>query len=201
MPTTKPHTTKPTAPKAPRKPRAAAVKKPAEHKPATAHVAEVKTEHTPKVVHQEPAKHHAAKEHHEPAKAHAPAGRYIFATGRRKTSIANVRLFEGKNDSMVNKKPLKQYFAYSFYQDEIGQPFDVTGLGGKYHFVAHVNGGGPHSQVQALRHGISIALGTISEEVRKVLKKNGFLTRDDRKKERKKPGLKRARRSPQWAKR
>ena len=85
--------------------------------------------------------------------------------------------------------------------EEIGKPFEVTGLVGKYHFTGHVNGGGPHAQATAVRHGISQALGKLSEEVRKVLKKNGFLTRDDRKKERKKPGLKRARRSPQWAKR
>jgi len=128
-------------------------------------------------------------------------GRYIFATGRRKTAIANVRLFEGKGDSLVNKKPLTGYFGYTFFQEEIKQPFETTGLLHDYHFVAHINGGGMHSQAQALRHGISIALGKVSEEVRKVLKKNGLLTRDDRKKERKKPGLKRARRSPQWAKR
>ncbi|MDR3643102.1 MAG: 30S ribosomal protein S9 [Candidatus Doudnabacteria bacterium] len=130
-----------------------------------------------------------------------PKGRYVFATGRRKTSVANVRMFEGKGESLVNKKPLKEYFNYSFYQDEIIRPFEVTGLVGKYHYVAHINGGGPHSQAGALRHGIAVALSGISEDVRKVLKKNGFLTRDDRKKERKKPGLKRARRSPQWAKR
>ncbi len=128
-------------------------------------------------------------------------GKYIFATGRRKTAIANVRLFEGKGDSVVNKKPLNGYFGYTFFQEEIKQPFETTGLLNEYHIVAHINGGGLHSQAQALRHGISIALGKISEEVRRVLKKNGLLTRDDRKKERKKPGLKRARRSPQWAKR
>ncbi len=128
-------------------------------------------------------------------------GRYIFATGRRKTAVANVRLFEGKGDSVVNKKPVAGYFGYTYFQEEIKQPFETTGLLHDYHFTAHVNGGGLHSQAQALRHGISIALGKLAEEVRVVLKKNGLLTRDDRKKERKKPGLKRARRSPQWAKR
>ncbi|MBI5530893.1 MAG: 30S ribosomal protein S9 [Candidatus Doudnabacteria bacterium] len=128
-------------------------------------------------------------------------GKYIFATGRRKTAIANVRLFEGKGDSMANKKPVEQYFGYAFFNEEIKKPFEVTGLLNNYHYVSHLNGGGMHSQAQALRHGISIALSKLSEEVRKVLKKNGLLTRDDRKKERKKPGLKRARRSPQWAKR
>jgi small subunit ribosomal protein S9 len=130
-----------------------------------------------------------------------PKGQYIFATGRRKTAVANVRLFTGKGESVVNKKPLKEYFQFAFYQDEIVRPFELTGLNGQYHFTAHLNGGGPHAQATALRHGISTALGKISPEIRKVLKKNGFLTRDDRKKERKKPGLKRARRSPQWAKR
>lgn len=132
---------------------------------------------------------------------HLPKGKYIFATGRRKTAISNIRLFEGKGETLVNKKPIDKYFLYSFHHEEVLKPFEVTGLVGKYHFVAHVNGGGPHSQAGAVRHSIAIALGMLSEDIRKILKKNGFLTRDDRKKERKKPGLKRARRSPQWAKR
>ena len=162
------------------------------HAPAALHkahhepVMEQKTDHQPLAEH---------KPHH-PEKS-----KYIFATGRRKTAIANVRLFEGKGEQVVNKNPIKKYFGYTFYLDEVVRPLEVTGLVGKYHFTAHINGGGPHAQAQALRHGISIALGQISPEIRKVLKKNGFLTRDDRKKERKKPGLKRARRSPQWAKR
>ena len=156
--------------------------KPAALEPVIA--AEVKVDHRPA--------------HHAPA---AKPARYIFATGRRKTAVANVRLFEGKGELTANKHPLKQFFAYTFHFDEVIRPLEVTGLVGKYHFTAHINGGGPHSQAQALRHGVSVALGKISPEIRKVLKKNGFLTRDDRKKERKKPGLKRARRSPQWAKR
>jgi small subunit ribosomal protein S9 len=140
----------------------------------------------------------AVTTHH---KDHTAGGRYIFATGRRKTSIANVRLFAGTGDLIVNKKPFKEYFSYSFFQEEALKPFQVTGLGNDYYFTCHINGGGAHSQAGALRHGIATALAGISPEIRKVLKKNGFLTRDDRKKERKKPGLKRARRSPQWAKR
>ena len=128
-------------------------------------------------------------------------GRYVFATGRRKTAIANVRLFSGKGDSVVNKKPLEKYFAFEHYQEEVLSPLERTGLAKDFYFTAHINGGGTHSQAQALRHGIATALGQLDEAVRKVLKKNGLLTRDDRKKERKKPGLKRARRSPQWAKR
>ncbi len=161
--------------KTPRKPRATTKKK--EEAVLSAAPVEQKTEH------------HLAK------------GKYIFATGRRKTAIANVRLFSGKNDSVVNKKPLEKYFSYSYYLESINRPFDLTGLGKDYHFVAHVSGGGPNAQAEAVRHGIALALSTISEEVRKVLKKNGLLTRDDRRKERKKPGLKRARRSPQWSKR
>ncbi len=130
-----------------------------------------------------------------------PKGKYVFATGRRKTAIANIRLFAGQGDSLVNKKPLGSYFGYSHYRDEVLKPFQLTGLAGDYYFVSNVSGGGAHAQAQAVAHGISIALSAMSSEIRQVLKKNGLLTRDDRKKERKKPGLKRARRAPQWAKR
>jgi small subunit ribosomal protein S9 len=178
-------TTKPATAKAPKKPRAATAKKAVE---TTESVSHAQATHEVK---------HEAKEH----KDHAGKGKYIFATGRRKTAIANVRLFSGHGDSTVNHKPLKKYFNYAYYLESIDRPFNVTGLGKDYNFVAHVSGGGPNAQAEAVRHGISLALSTISEEVRRVLKKNGLLTRDDRKKERKKPGLKRARRSPQWSKR
>ncbi|MDE2311499.1 MAG: 30S ribosomal protein S9 [Patescibacteria group bacterium] len=176
---TKTATTKPALkkPRAPRKP--AAAKAAVEHKAVAAEKAAPASAA------------HKAK----------PVGQYTFATGRRKTSVANIRLFAGAGDSVVNKQPWNKYFSYKHYQDEVGQPFDLTGLAGQYFFVCQVNGGGAHSQAQAVRHGISIALSKLSEEVRKVLKKNGLLTRDDRRKERKKPGLKRARRAPQWAKR
>jgi small subunit ribosomal protein S9 len=189
MTTTKSTTTaaksaKTAAPKLPRKPRATTVKKTVDetvaHKTEAKHVA-----HEPKVVLTAPSLN----------------GKYVFATGRRKTAIANVRLFEGEGKSLVNKKPFKEFFGYNFHFEEVSKAFDLTGTGGKYYFSAHINGGGPHAQATALRLGIAGALGKISEEMRKVLKKNGLLTRDDRKKERKKPGLKRARRSPQWAKR
>lgn len=128
-------------------------------------------------------------------------GRYVGATGRRKTAVANVRLFSGQEGSTVNRQPLERYFSYPFYLGEVNQPLEATGLKHDFYFSATVAGGGPHAQAHALRHGVASALAGLSEEVRKVLKKNGYLTRDDRKKERKKPGLKRARRSPQWAKR
>lgn len=180
-----------------------AVKKPrAPRKPAAAKVHGEKPVHDAKPHHVE-AVGSAAAEVTAPEikKDSIPKGRYVFATGRRKTAIANVRLFSGKGENIVNKQPLEKHFNYTHYQEEIQQPCNLTGLGGDYYFTCHVSGGGPHAQATAVRHGIAIALSGISEEVRKILKKNGLLTRDDRKKERKKPGLKRARRSPQWAKR
>lgn len=128
-------------------------------------------------------------------------GRYIFATGRRKTSVANIRLFSGAGKSTINKKAVDQYFGHATFQEELMKPFELTGLAKDFYFTVTVNGGGIHSQSQAVRHAIAQALAGMNDEIRKILKKNGFLTRDDRKKERKKPGLKRARRSPQWAKR
>lgn len=127
-------------------------------------------------------------------------GKYIYAIGRRKTAVANVRLYAGNSDHKVNKKDIKTYFNPAIAEKAF-EPLRTAGLEGVYYISAHINGGGSNSQAEALRHGIARALGTIDEDIRKVMKKNGFLTRDDRKKERKKPGLKRARRSPQWAKR
>lgn len=129
------------------------------------------------------------------------AGKYIFATGRRKTAIANVRLFAGSGSNTVNKKDLEAYFPNKPQQDTALRPLAVTGLIGEYYFTSHVAGGGRNSQVEAVRHGIAQALSKLNSDLQSVLKKNGFLTRDDRKKERKKPGLRGARRSPQWAKR
>ena len=126
---------------------------------------------------------------------------YVFATGRRKTAVANIRLSEGSGDSQVNKKKFSEYFANVLFQEEALKPLSLSGLLKDFRFSATVNGGGAHAQAQAVRHGIAQALGSLSDELRQVMKKNGFLTRDDRKKERKKPGLRGARRSPQWAKR
>ncbi len=128
-------------------------------------------------------------------------GRYVFATGRRKTSIANVRLFVGGSELQVNRKAFEVYFFDTVDRDKAMRPFEVTGTANDFHFYATINGGGIHSQAEALSHGIAQALAEANPEVRLVLKKNGLLTRDDRKKERKKPGLRRARRAPQWAKR
>jgi small subunit ribosomal protein S9 len=128
-------------------------------------------------------------------------GKYVFATGRRKTAIANVRMFSGSGKHIINKKPFDQYFSHSILRDEVLQPLEVTGLGSDFHITAHVSGGGIRAQAQAVRHGLAQALATLNQDVRKILKSNTYLTRDDRKKERKKPGLRGARRAPQWAKR
>ncbi len=163
-------------PATPRKPHA--VKKPVEAAPETA------PEAAPHVV-----------------KPHIPAGRYVFATGRRKTAVATVRVFSGSGEHVVNKKPFATYFFHHSYRDHALKPFQLTGLGSDFHFTATIQGGGINAQAHALQHGLARALSEINPEVRTVLKSNGLMTRDDRKKERKKPGLKRARRSPQWAKR
>ncbi|HMQ01717.1 MAG TPA: 30S ribosomal protein S9 [Candidatus Doudnabacteria bacterium] len=110
-------------------------------------------------------------------------------------------MFAGSGDIIVNKKAFKDYFSEKQQQAMALQPLSLTGLMGEYYFVVHVAGGGRTSQVEAVRHGVAQTLASLSDNVRLVLKKNGFLTRDDRKKERKKPGLRRARRAPQWAKR
>lgn len=135
------------------------------------------------------------------AKPTLPKGRYVYATGRRKTAVANVRLFAGHEDSQVNKKKLDVYFGQDAKRDIALRPLALTGLLGDFYFLASVNGGGSNAQTEAIRHGIAQALASMNDEMKNVLKKNGFLTRDDRKKERKKPGLRRARRAPQWAKR
>ncbi|MDQ3018502.1 MAG: 30S ribosomal protein S9 [bacterium] len=128
-------------------------------------------------------------------------GRYVFATGRRKTAVANIRMFSGEGDTQVNKKKLEEYFPQSSMRDDALRPLALTGLLHDFYFTATVNGGGTTAQSIAVRHGIAQALASLNDDVRMVLKKNGFLTRDDRKKERKKPGLRGARRAPQWAKR
>lgn len=130
-----------------------------------------------------------------------PKGRYVFATGRRKTAIANIRLFAGNDDNIVNKKKLEVFFSQPGMANKALHPLALTGLLGDFYFTANVNGGGSNAQSEAVRHGIAQALATMNDDMKNILKKNGFLTRDDRKKERKKPGLRGARRAPQWAKR
>ena len=122
-------------------------------------------------------------------------------TGRRKESIARVRLMPGKGNIIVNKKTLDEYFGSEILKVIVNQPFSVTNTIGKYDVIAKVTGGGYTGQAGAVRHGIARALNEANSEFRPVLKENGFLTRDPRMKERKKYGLKKARKAPQFSKR
>jgi len=124
------------------------------------------------------------------------------ATGRRKSSVARVRLIPGTGNTTVNKKPLDEYFSTDIVKREVQRPFAVAGCEGKFDVIATVNGGGFTGQAGALRHGISRALCVADKEAfRAPLKAAGFLTRDPRMKERKKYGLKKARRASQFSKR
>lgn len=123
-------------------------------------------------------------------------------TGRRKSSVARVRLIPGKGNITVNKKPLEDYFGMEILKREVRRPFEIAGVDGKFDVVATVRGGGFTGQAGALRHGISRALSSADREAfRAPLKAAGFLTRDPRMKERKKYGLKKARRASQFSKR
>jgi len=128
--------------------------------------------------------------------------KYFEAVGRRKTSIARVRLFTlGEKTFLVNKKPLEVYFPTSELQQVVTAPLVTMKFLDKFKISAIVKGGGSSSQAQALSHGIARALALFNPDFRKRLKKAGYLTRDPRMRERKKFGLKRARRAPQWQKR
>lgn len=122
-------------------------------------------------------------------------------TGRRKKSIARVRLVPGTGVITINKRPLNEYFGYELLIREVKRPLALVGVEGKYDVVVTVNGGGFTGQAGAIRHGISRALLKVEDAFRAPLKAEGFLTRDSRMKERKKYGLKAARRSPQFSKR
>ena len=122
-------------------------------------------------------------------------------TGRRKESIARVRVMPGKGEVTVNGKNLDEYFGSDILKVIVNQPFAVTNTVGKYDVIVKVVGGGYTGQAGAIRHGISRALLEANSEFRPALKSNGFLTRDPRMKERKKYGLKKARKAPQFSKR
>jgi small subunit ribosomal protein S9 len=127
---------------------------------------------------------------------------YHFAVGRRKTSHASVKLFpNGKGEFKINGKELTEYFSEPFYASQVLAPFATVGKEKEFDVSVRVLGGGKHSQVEAIRHGIARALVGSDEDLRTTLKKLGFLTRDSRAKERKKYGLKRARKGPQFSKR
>lgn len=128
-------------------------------------------------------------------------GSYIPGTGRRKRAVATVRLYKGKGEMLINGKPSKEYFMTLELQQAIIQPLEAIGKIDAYDISVKVVGGGYRGQADAIRHAIARAIVESSEELRTTLKKLGFLRRDPRKKERKKYGLKRARRAPQFSKR
>ena len=127
---------------------------------------------------------------------------YFYGTGRRKNSVARVRLYSGSGKITINDRDIDDYFGLDTLKLIVSQPLVLTETAGKFDIVCTVAGGGVSGQAGAIRHGISRALLQFSgEELRPTLKKAGFLTRDPRMKERKKYGLKAARRAPQFSKR
>ena len=126
----------------------------------------------------------------------------IYATGKRKTSVARVWIYPGNGQVIVNDKPFKEYFYdHIVVEDVIFAPFRVSNLLGKFDVKCTVEGGGKSAQAEAIRHGIAKALVSYMPDLKPILKKAGFLTRDPRKKERKKYGLRGARRGQQYSKR
>jgi small subunit ribosomal protein S9 len=127
---------------------------------------------------------------------------FFFGTGRRKTSVARVRLLAGEGEVVVNGRSLEEHFGSAIDAGEILMPFRVTGTEGRYNAMVKVEGGGYQGQAGAIRHGIARALlQSDPEGLRVQLRQAGLLTRDSRMKERKKYGLKRARKAPQYTKR
>ena len=139
------------------------------------------------------ATHHAAPTHH--------AGKYVEAVGRRKTAIARVRITKGTGDMKVNGVEAKKYFAMAGLLVSAKSPAERIGIAKNFDVSANVSGGGIHAQAEAIRLGYARAIVKSAPEWKKQLRALGFLTRDSRMVERKKYGLKKARRSPQWAKR
>ena len=124
-----------------------------------------------------------------------------YGTGRRKTSVARVRLVPGQGNITINGRELKDYFDLATLELIIKQPLELTGTTSAYDVIANVKGGGRTGQAGAIRHGISRALLDVDADYRKLLKSAGLLTRDQRMKERKKYGLKKARKASQFSKR
>ena len=126
---------------------------------------------------------------------------YFYGTGRRKKSVARVRLYPGTGTVTINGRDIDDYFGLETLKLIVNQPFGVTGTEGKFDIVCTAKGGGISGQAGAIRHGVSRALLLVDETYKPLLKKAGLLTRDPRMKERKKYGLKAARRAPQFSKR
>ena len=126
---------------------------------------------------------------------------YFYGTGRRKSSVARVRVYPGSGKITINGRDIDDYFGLETLKLIVRQPVTLTGTQDKFDIVVNVTGGGVSGQAGAIRHGLSRALLQYDENLRPQLKKAGFLTRDPRMKERKKYGLKAARRAPQFSKR
>ena len=126
---------------------------------------------------------------------------YFYGTGRRKSSVARVRVYAGSGNITINGRNIDDYFGLETLKLIVKQPLILTENSDKFDIVCTVAGGGVTGQAGAIRHGLSRALLQVNEELRPILKKAGFLTRDPRMKERKKYGLKSARRAPQFSKR
>jgi small subunit ribosomal protein S9 len=126
---------------------------------------------------------------------------YFYGTGRRKKSVARVRVYPGSGSITINDRDIEEYFGLDTLKLIVRQPLVLTNTTDRFDIVAKVNGGGVSGQAGAVRHGLSRALLQAGDELRPILKKAGFLTRDPRMKERKKYGLKAARRAPQFSKR
>lgn len=127
--------------------------------------------------------------------------RYYEAVGRRKRSVARVRLYPGEGQVVINDKVLEDYFGRFQDRRNVMEPLKLSDNETRFNVSVKVKGGGITGQAQAIRHGVSRALLLADPELRKMLRRAGFLTRDPREKERKKPGLKRARKAPQYTKR
>lgn len=132
----------------------------------------------------------------------ATKSQYFYSAGKRKTAIARVKLFDGgKGDVTINGLPIRDYFPTFVHTENALAPLRITDNGKKFNAEIIVKGGGKAAQSDAVRHGISRSLLLVDPELRSTLKREGFLRRDARIKERKKPGLKGARRAPQFSKR
>jgi small subunit ribosomal protein S9 len=129
------------------------------------------------------------------------ASERYYGTGRRKSSVARVYIMPGKGEITINKRGIDEYFGLETLKKIVRQPFEATNTNEKFDVLVNVHGGGYTGQAGAIRHGISRALVKADAEYRPALKAEGFLTRDPRMKERKKYGLKAARRAPQFSKR
>ncbi len=137
------------------------------------------------------------------AKTNAQSGdRYFYGVGRRKSSVARVRLFPGQGNIVINNRSSRDYFgAREIYQTIMGEPLRLVNLVDRFDMQIRVTGGGLSGQAEAIRHAVTRALTEFDSELRPALKQAGLLTRDARVKERKKVGLKRARKAPQYTKR